>query len=234
MKFEKWLGYLLDQTFPEWRDRYLSYSLFKTLIKLSESEKNNTNTGDPHEDCLDKYEEDFIRLLKVEVDKLNRFMEDKSKDCSIRLQELKIGIEKLKNGHAQASARGEIIVLVKDLVNLHGELVLLENYSVWNYTGLRKILKKYRRRIRAVLGENFIMSSFASETLSSLISECQSLLPFINSLFCGDKEADQDNIMREIMLLDNENEQIVYTNLVAALNILNDMNRLSSVDNSDG
>ncbi|GLJ37389.1 hypothetical protein SUGI_0758820 [Cryptomeria japonica] len=233
MKFEKWLGYLLDQTFPEWRDRYLSYSLFKTLIKLSESEKNNTNTGDPHEDCLDKYEEDFIRLLKVEVDKLNRFMEDKSKDCSIRLQGLKVGIEKLKNGHAQASARGEIIVLVKDLVNLHGELVLFENYSVWNYTGLRKILKKYRRRIRAVLGENIIMSSFASETLSSLISECQSILPFIYSLFSRDKE-DQDNIMREILLLDNENEHLVYTNLVAALNILNDMNRLNSVDNGDG
>ncbi|KAK6158315.1 hypothetical protein DH2020_005629 [Rehmannia glutinosa] len=39
----------------------------------------------------------------------------------------------------------------KEIVNFHGEMVLLMNYSNVNYTGLAKILKKYDKRTGRVL-----------------------------------------------------------------------------------
>ncbi|MCD9561495.1 hypothetical protein HAX54_020622 [Datura stramonium] len=45
----------------------------------------------------------------------------------------------------------ELMRVGRDLVDLHGQMVLLENYSALNYTGLVKILKKYDKRTGALI-----------------------------------------------------------------------------------
>ncbi|GLJ40794.1 hypothetical protein SUGI_0843800 [Cryptomeria japonica] len=161
MKFGKWFELLLQQILSEWRDHYISYTFLKKRIKFIEATRNDIIMGDSNPDFLNTYEVDFINLLNAELDKINKFMEEKSRECHIRLQTLKGRIEKVKDGRTQAMVvhnhgREEVVLLGKDLVNFHGELVLLENYSLWNFTGLWKIIKKYHRRIGAFKGENCI------------------------------------------------------------------------------
>jgi len=63
-------------------------------------------------------------------------------NCTLQ-QELQDRIEKLKSNSrqnatvfSQTEYNEEMIKLRKDIVNFHGEMVLLENYSALNYTGM--------------------------------------------------------------------------------------------------
>ncbi|XP_028780297.1 SPX domain-containing protein 2 isoform X2 [Neltuma alba] len=69
----------------------------------------------------------------------------------------------------------------KEIVDFHGEMVLLENYSALNYTGLVKILKKYDKRTGALIRLPFIRKVlqqpfFTTEMLYKLIKECETML----------------------------------------------------------
>ncbi|CAA0813570.1 SPX domain-containing protein 3 [Striga hermonthica] len=69
----------------------------------------------------------------------------------------------------------------KDIVNFHGEMVLLINYSTINYTGLTKILKKYDKRTGGVLRLPFIQKVlqqpfFTTELLSNLVRQCEATI----------------------------------------------------------
>ncbi|KAG1335567.1 hypothetical protein COCNU_03G016860 [Cocos nucifera] len=69
----------------------------------------------------------------------------------------------------------------KEIVDFHGEMVLLENYSALNYTGLVKILKKYDKRTGALIRLPFIQKVlqqpfFTTDLLYKLVKECESML----------------------------------------------------------
>ncbi|XP_057248710.1 SPX domain-containing protein 2 isoform X2 [Beta vulgaris subsp. vulgaris] len=75
----------------------------------------------------------------------------------------------------------ELMGVGREVVDFHGEMVLLENYSALNYTGLVKILKKYDKRsgnlirlpfIQKVLQEPF----YTNDTISKLVKECEAIL----------------------------------------------------------
>ncbi|GLJ40797.1 hypothetical protein SUGI_0843850 [Cryptomeria japonica] len=237
MKFGKWFELLLHHILPEWRDRYISYTFLKKRITLIEATRNDIIGADSNQDFLNTYEVDFINLLNVELDKINKFMEEKSRECNVRLQTLKERIEKVKNGYTQAMVmssheRDEVVLLAKDLVNLHGELVLLENYNIWNFTGLRKILKKYHRRIGAFKGEHYIpwakCQPFSSnEFILKILNECERILQsFLSVSFLGNNE-DHGSLSRG--MFQNENEKSVYESSIVALEILNEMTKFNSV-----
>ncbi|KAL6322970.1 hypothetical protein AAG906_022873 [Vitis piasezkii] len=62
----------------------------------------------------------------------------------------------------------------KDMVDFHGEMVLLENYSNINYTGLAKILKKYDKRTGGLLRLPFIqkaLQAYSSPSLQMTLSQ---------------------------------------------------------------
>lgn len=138
-------------------------------------------------------EVDFINLLNAELEKFNTFFIEKEEEYVIRLQELKERIESVKeqskvNGvfPAESGLNEELIKIRKDIVNFHGEMVLLENYSSLNYTGLVKILKKHDKCTGALMRLPFIQNVlhqpfFTTELLSKLVHECeinlQSLFP---------------------------------------------------------
>lgn len=146
-----------------------------------------------NEAALMSSEMDFIRLLNNELNKFNVFFIEKEEEYVIRLQELKDRIETVKKEKAamkgdpsESTGDDELLTILRDIVTFHGEMVLLENYSSLNYTGLVKILKKHDKRTGAVLRMPFIQSVllqpfFTTELLSKLVRECErnlhSLLP---------------------------------------------------------
>ncbi|KAJ6912963.1 hypothetical protein NC651_015437 [Populus alba x Populus x berolinensis] len=204
MKFGKSLSNQIEETLPEWRDKFLSYKELKKRLKLIEPNNNTSkNIGDSRPmkkprlsaasadagggDCTEgggadskevsmtREEIDFIKLLEGELEKFNSFFVEKEEEYIIRLKELQDSVAKAKNSNE------EMIIIRKEIVDFHGEMVLLENYSALNYTGLVKILKKYDKRTGALIRLPFIQRVlrqpfFTTDLLYKLVKECEAML----------------------------------------------------------
>ncbi|XP_024526864.1 SPX domain-containing protein 1 [Selaginella moellendorffii] len=227
MKFGKRLQQQIEETLPEWQDKFLSYKQLKKRLKLiaaecftdhpfgghqeqqqrrrpanSSNESSGSVTGPAASNADRQFQEneegrgltsqevEFIRLLNLELEKFNAFFIDKEEEYVIRLQELKERIERARVENAESSLSGgpyfdeEMLNIWKDLVTFHGEMVLLENYSSLNYTGLVKILKKHDKTTGALLRLPFIRKVlhqpfYKTELLSKLVRECESNLQSI-------------------------------------------------------
>ncbi|KAH6761877.1 SPX domain-containing protein 4 [Perilla frutescens var. hirtella] len=75
----------------------------------------------------------------------------------------------------------EMMEIRKDFVDIHGEMVLLKNYSSLNFAGLIKILKKYDKRTGELLSLPFAQLAvhqpfFTTEPLTRLVRECEANL----------------------------------------------------------
>lgn len=181
----------IEETLPEWRDKFLSYKELKKRLKLIKpQEKSGDDCDRPAkrtrmscEECtmacggeeMSKEEIDFVDLLEQEVEKFNSFFVEKEEEYIITLKELQDSVMKSKDSNE------EMIKIRKEIVDLHGEMVLLENYSALNYTGIVKILKKYDKRTGALLRLPFIQKVlqqpfFTTDLLYKLVKECEAML----------------------------------------------------------
>lgn len=166
---------LIEQTLPEWKDKFLSYKDLKKQLKLIYPNKRQR----VDDDGINRKEiNDFVVLLEEEIEKFNSFFIEKEEDYIIQLKVLRDSIAEIRSSE-------ELMRVGRDLVDLHGQMVLLENYSALNYIGLVKILKKYDKRtgalirlpvIQKVLEEPF----FKTDVLNKLVKECETML---SSLF---------------------------------------------------
>lgn len=191
MKFGKSLSNQIEETLPEWRDKFLSYKELKKRLKLIKpQEKSGDDCNRPAkrtrvscEDCpmacggeeMSREEIDFVELLEQEVEKFNSFFVEKEEEYIITLKELQDSLMKSKDSNE------EMIKIRKEIVDFHGEMVLLENYSALNYTGIVKILKKYDKRTGALLRLPFIQKVlqqpfFTTDLLYKLVKECEAML----------------------------------------------------------
>ncbi|CAN8246932.1 unnamed protein product [Cochlearia groenlandica] len=186
MKFGKSLSNQIDETLPEWQDKFLSYKDLKKKLKLMEprvadNRPNKRSRSDPDSVESDptagmtKEELDFIRLLEDELEKFNSFFVEKEEEYIIRLKELKDRVAKAKKSNE------EMMNIKKEIVDFHGEMVLLMNYSALNYTGLAKILKKYDKRTGALIRLPFIQKVlqepfFTTDLLNTFVKECVAML----------------------------------------------------------
>ncbi|OMO81119.1 hypothetical protein CCACVL1_12599 [Corchorus capsularis] len=194
MKFGKSLSNQIEETLPEWRDKFLSYKELKKKLKLiepksgerpnkrlrlDENSRDAVDSGDKvavgDGDGMSREESDFINLLEDELEKFNSFFVEKEEEYIIRLKELQDSVAKAKNSNE------EMIKIRKEIVDFHGEMVLLENYSALNYTGLVKILKKYDKRTGALIRLPFIQRVlqqpfFTTDLLYKLVKECEAML----------------------------------------------------------
>ncbi|KAJ6963654.1 hypothetical protein NC652_002085 [Populus alba x Populus x berolinensis] len=75
----------------------------------------------------------------------------------------------------------EKLQVQRDILNLHAEMVLLLHYSVLNFTGLVKLVKKHNKRT----GTSFDFSSmprvmqrpfFSTDLLYELMRQCETML----------------------------------------------------------
>ncbi|CAN1828327.1 SPX domain-containing protein 1 [Linum perenne] len=186
MKFWKSLSILIEDTLPEWRDKFLSYKDLKKQLKLIYPK--DGGGGDVTKEVID-----FVRLLEDEMEKLNSFIVEKEEDSVIKWKVLVgVGLQELQDGVAEArDSKEELMRIGREIVDLHGEMILLENYSALNYTGLVKILKKYDKRSGALLRVPFIRKVtqqpfFTTHVLNKLVKECEATL---DSMFTRNEPA---------------------------------------------
>ncbi|KAL0297157.1 UNVERIFIED_CONTAM: SPX domain-containing protein 2 [Sesamum radiatum] len=189
MKFWKILRKLLDEIFPDWQDKFISYKDLKKQLKLispvressknlvdDDNEKSNKRPrlGDDRMEVTNEMK-DFVKLLEGEIKKFNGFFVDKEEEYIIRFKLLKDDVAEAKD------SKEELMKVGRMLVDFHGEMILLENYSALNYTGLLKILKKYDKKsgdlirlpfIQKVLQEPF----FRTEVINKLVKECEIMI----------------------------------------------------------
>uniref|UniRef100_A0A0A9F0Q3 SPX domain-containing protein n=1 Tax=Arundo donax TaxID=35708 RepID=A0A0A9F0Q3_ARUDO len=184
MKFGKSLSGQIVETLPEWRDKFLSYKDLKKRLKLigaggSERPPKRARREDAAEDAaaMTPEEMEFMRLLEAELDKFNSFFVEKEEEYIIRQKELQDRVARA----AGRESKEELMPVRKEIVDFHGEMVLLENYSALNYTGLVKILKKYDKRTGALIRLPFIQKVlqqpfFTTDLLFKLVKQCEAML----------------------------------------------------------
>ncbi|KAF5748192.1 SPX domain-containing protein 1-like [Tripterygium wilfordii] len=204
MKFWKSLSLLIEDTLPDWRDKFLSYKDLKKQLKLihlnKDGEKNNPNkrprldptdggdwasTAGDNGELVTQEVNDFVKVLEDEIKKFNAFFVEKEEDYVIKLKELQDRLVKAEDSNE------ELMKVGTEIVDFHGEMVLLENYSALNYTGLVKILKKYDKRTGALIRVPFIQNVllqpfFTTDVLNKLVKECETML---DQLFSASKSS---------------------------------------------
>ncbi|KAI3945525.1 hypothetical protein MKW98_018342 [Papaver atlanticum] len=171
MKFGKSLGNQIEETLPEWGDKFLSYKELKKRLKLIDPEvgvkrsagnKRLRETDDDHGEFSIVTKDELKGMTREEID-------------FIRVAKAKI-----------SSTEEELIKVRKEIVDFHGEMVVLENYSALNYTGLVKILKKYDKRTGAVIRLPFIQKvlqqPFVTIDLLEKLKECEMVLEDLFSM----------------------------------------------------
>ncbi|RLN07560.1 SPX domain-containing protein 1-like [Panicum miliaceum] len=185
MKFGKSLNNQIVETLPEWRDKFLSYKDLKKRLKQigagavdgERRSKRQRVWGGGSPPAMTAEEAGFVALLDAELDKFNAFFLEKEEEYVIRQKELQDrAVSAAETGSAE-----ELLRVRKEIVDFHGEMVLLENYSALNYTGLVKILKKYDKRTGALIRLPFIQNVmqepfFTTDLLYKLVKECEAML----------------------------------------------------------
>lgn len=110
MKFGKSLSIQIEETLPEWRDKFLSYKELKKRLKLIEPKGSSASGGDGGEarpnkrpklaaagdsaaasggaekEAMTEAEVDFVKLLEDELEKFNTFFVEKEEEYIIRLK----------------------------------------------------------------------------------------------------------------------------------------------------
>ncbi|KAJ6390988.1 hypothetical protein OIU77_025070 [Salix suchowensis] len=229
MKFGKRLKQQVQETLPDWRDKFLSYKELKKLVRLISSAPSFLNGSSEY----GKSEAEFVRLLNCEIDKFNAFFMEQEEDFIIRHEALKQRIQKVidtwgasASQPSEAEYKEQMVKIRKDIVNLHGEMVLLENYSNINYTGLAKILKKYDKRTGGLLRLAFIQKVleepfFITDLVSKLVKQCENM---IDSVFPVEEE-EKENEGRETITVAGKG---ILRNAIAALMTMKEIRRGSS------
>ncbi|KAG6415709.1 hypothetical protein SASPL_123123 [Salvia splendens] len=277
MKFGKEFMIHLEETLPEWRDKYLQYKPLKKLLKSIPAADNP-----PPDGPLPELHEWFVGILNEELEKLNDFYVDKEEDFIIRFQidrdgtyevgfmkfcricynendrkgykevALKERIERLKSGGStnlvftsETEFSEEMMEMRKDFVSIHGEMVLLKNYSSLNFAGLIKILKKYDKRTGELLSLPFTQLAvhqpfFMTEPVTRLVRECEENLELLfpqeaevveSTSIVQKQKADTPNASSELKLAPGEETVDIYRSTLAAIKAIKCLKKASSTYN---
>lgn len=149
MKFGKLLRSYIEDSIPDWKENYLRYKQLKRAIKtlppLAQDVVNEVDT-EKREKCRETSttlmkDQDFINDLNEELNKFNNFFIDKEEEFVIRVKCLEDNLSTILNEGTRDIVR--VTELRTELVEFHGEVVLVLNWSMLNYTGLVKLLKKH-------------------------------------------------------------------------------------------
>ncbi|XVF74728.1 hypothetical protein PTKIN_Ptkin13bG0135100 [Pterospermum kingtungense] len=150
------------RSLPEWERKFMAYKALKQKVKLINPHSCGENMG-------------FTLLLDRELDKINTFYIDKEEDYIIRFRELEIRAENIIGYE-------ERLEVLKEILDFHSEMVMLLHYSVINFTGLIKIVKKHKKKTGAYSVYSSYMPSvlqqpfFSTDLLYNLIRGCEAII----------------------------------------------------------
>ncbi|EAZ04701.1 hypothetical protein OsI_26862 [Oryza sativa Indica Group] len=172
MKFGKLLKRQIEQSLPEWRDKFVSYKELKRIVA--------SISGSPADEAA------FVAALAADIDKIDSFFLEQEEEFVIRHRartpirfnsfELQEAIKKA------AEAAAEVAGIRREIVDFHGEMVLLLSYSSINYIGVGKILKKHDKRTGGALAAPVAEAVrerrhfFKTETVSRMVRECEAMM----------------------------------------------------------
>lgn len=162
MKFGKLLKRQIEQSLPEWRDKFVSYKELKRIVA--------SISGSPADEAA------FVAALAADIDKIDSFFLEQEEEFVIRHRELQEAIKKA------AEAAAEMAGIRREIVDFHGEMVLLLSYSSINYIGVGKILKKHDKRTGGALAAPVAEAVrerrhfFKTETVSRMVRECEAMM----------------------------------------------------------
>ncbi|TVU34031.1 hypothetical protein EJB05_15852 [Eragrostis curvula] len=223
MKFGKWLKKQIEQSLAEWRKQFLLYKELKRCVKAVPGDRPPT----PEEEAA------FVAALDAEIEKINAFFLEQEEEFVIHHLELQKEIKRVvarkAAGVPAAQHEAEAAAVRQEIVNFHGKMVLLLNYSNINYTGLVKILKKYDKRTGAGLLLPAILSLqdhdfFKTATVSQMVRACEAMLEAVPATAPEGQAADREALAVA--------EQSIFRNTVAALLIMQDVRAGSSTRGS--
>ncbi|KAK1678870.1 hypothetical protein QYE76_039718 [Lolium multiflorum] len=200
MKHGKWHKRQVDQSLPAWKVEFLRYKELKPIVSAV--------SGRPPSPA------EFVALLDAEIEKINAFFIEQEEFFIIRH----------KSAH-----EAEIAAIRREIVNFHGEMVLLLNYSSVNYIGLAKILKKYDKRTGAVLRLAVIETVlaqpfFTAEAVTLMVRECEAMMEAVFPTAPGEGQAAARRDREALAAA----EQRIFRNTVAALLAMEDVRSGSS------
>ncbi|CAL5401235.1 unnamed protein product [Camellia sinensis] len=231
MKFGKRLKQQVQETLLEWHDKFLSSKDLNVRLISSDLPMMNGSLE------FGKAEAEFMYLLNNEIEKFNSSFMEQEEDFIIRHKELQQRIEKVTeiwgpNGSQplEMDYKEQMGKIRKEIVNFHGEMVLLMNYNNIYSQWLAKILKKYDKRTSGLLCSPFIQNVlqqpfYTTDLISKLVKECESI---IDAMFPVVEEEEEEGIIcgeREVITVSGEG---VFRNTVAALLTMQEIRRGSS------
>ncbi|XP_076956539.1 SPX domain-containing protein 1-like [Bidens hawaiensis] len=249
MQFRKILQKLIDDMLPDWRDKFLCYKDLKQQLTriYSRDDAGNKriklNSGDKINSVADENEvAAFVKLCHDQIVKFNNFVLDKQEWYIIRIEVLEGNLVSAQDSYQ------ELMKVGRDLVDLHGEIVLLLNYSALNYTGLVKILKKHDRLSGALVQLPFIQKVlnepfYKTDVLNNLVKKCETMLDRLfsineqqasSSTFASTRKEPEDKCFIKVPeeLVDIKSMENTYMKLtLSALDILKEIRSGSSTVN---
>uniref|UniRef100_A0A0E0EEB5 SPX domain-containing protein n=1 Tax=Oryza meridionalis TaxID=40149 RepID=A0A0E0EEB5_9ORYZ len=224
MKFGKLLKRQIEQSLPEWRDKFVSYKELKRIVA--------SISGSPADEAA------FVAALAADIDKIDSFFLEQEEEFVIRHRarilrtpihrfssfELQEAIKKTSSSAAAAEA-AEVAGIRREIVDFHGEMVLLLSYSSINYIGVGKILKKHDKRTGGALAAPVAEAVrerrhfFKTETVSRMVRECEAMMAEAAAVLPAEAAPEA---------LAAAAEQGIFRNTVAALLTMEDVRRGSS------
>lgn len=184
MKFWKILKRLIDEAQPDWRDKFLSYKDLKKWLKRTypkDSSARQVKCLRP--DSVEAEEAvEFVELLDGEINKINEFFMDQEEGHIVKWEALQDQVAEVEG------MDNKLMEVHREIVDFHGEMILLQNYSAINCIGLVKIIKKYDKRSGALICLPFIQKVLQqpfcrTDVLKKFVKECDIILnqlPFKN------------------------------------------------------
>ncbi|XP_066387800.1 SPX domain-containing protein 5-like [Miscanthus floridulus] len=221
MKFGKRLKKQIEESLPEWRSHFLNYKELKRRVNAVSSFSSPPAAAAAPSSSR-AAEADFLTLLDAEIDKFNAFFLEREEEYVIRQRELQERIHRAA-AEGSASAPDTMARIQREVVDFHGEMVLLLNYSSVNYTGLAKILKKFDKRTGGVFGLRLPVIAgvlrqpfFTTDLISELVRDCEAMMEAVVFPF-PPAAASRDRLLHECRHAVAVAEQSIFRNTVAAL-----------------
>jgi SPX domain protein involved in polyphosphate accumulation len=125
---------------------------------------------------LTEEEKEFIHMLQEDLVRINSYFIEQEEEAVIKLHALRdrraiVDCSEQTNKQAMESLRAEFI-------DFHGEMVLLLHWSLVNYAGIVKILKKHDKLLgghaQRVFLQNVLQQPFTStESISRLVRDAE-------------------------------------------------------------
>ena len=192
---------------------FIGYKRMKKVLKQANAAK---EAGDDEQ--MRQLEREFIDQLHVDLEEINSSFIEQEEEAVIKMQTLRDEYEAACKARAAGRRDSDATWLSSPAVrsirsrfaDLHGELVLLLHWSIMNYAGTLKILKKHDKLLggrsqQDLLGTILNMPFTSTASVAELASTAEACVKklgdqtVVQLVPSGEVSAERANSLRELM-----------------------------------